>query len=30
MSGWLSLICVAAVVLAAVYLLFVILHPERF
>jgi hypothetical protein len=30
MSGWLALICAVAVVVAAAYLLFVILYPERF
>lgn len=30
MPGWLSLVCAAAVVIAAAYLLYVILRPERF
>ncbi len=30
MPGWLSLICAAVVVIAAAYLFYVILHPDRF
>lgn len=30
MPGWLALICGIAVVIAAAYLLFVILYPDRF
>lgn len=30
MPGWLALICAIAVVIAAAYLLFVVLYPERF
>ena len=30
MSGWLALICAIAVVVAAAYLLIVILYPDRF
>ncbi|MCL1634743.1 potassium-transporting ATPase subunit F [Luteimonas sp. SX5] len=30
MPGWLALICAIAVVIAAAYLLFVILYPDRF
>ncbi len=30
MPGWLSLVCAAAVAIAALYLLYVILRPERF
>lgn len=30
MSGWLSLVCAIAIAVAAVYLLYVILRPERF
>lgn len=30
MPGWLALICALAVVVATVYLLFVILRPEKF
>ena len=29
MPGWLSLLCAVAVVIAAAYLLYVILRPER-
>ena len=30
MPGWLALICAMAVVVAAAYLLFVVLYPDRF
>lgn len=30
MPGWLALICAIAVVVAAAYLLIVILYPDRF
>ncbi|AXA84476.1 potassium-transporting system small peptide KdpF [Lysobacter oculi] len=30
MPTWLALLCLIAVVVAAIYLLFVILFPERF
>lgn len=30
MPGWLSLVCAVSVVIAAAYLLYVILRPERF
>jgi len=30
MPGWLALICAVAVVVAAAYLLFVVLYPDRF
>lgn len=30
MPGWLSLLCGSAVILAAAYLLLVILRPEKF
>ncbi|MEP6634657.1 MAG: potassium-transporting ATPase subunit F [Luteimonas sp.] len=30
MPGWLALICIIAAVVAAAYLLFVVLYPERF
>ena len=30
MPGWLSLLCAVAVVIAAAYLLYVILRPDRF
>jgi len=30
MPGWLILICMATVIAAAAYLLYVILRPERF
>lgn len=30
MPGWLFLLCAVAVVIAAAYLLYVILRPERF
>lgn len=30
MPGWLSMLCVIAVIVAAAYLLFVILFPEKF
>lgn len=30
MPGWLALICSIAVVVAAAYLLFVVLYPDRF
>jgi hypothetical protein len=30
MPGWLAMICAIAVVVAAAYLLFVILYPDRF
>ncbi|WP_144899935.1 potassium-transporting ATPase subunit F [Luteimonas cucumeris] len=30
MPGWLALICAIAVVIAAAYLLFVVLYPDRF
>lgn len=30
MPGWLAMICAIAVVVAAAYLLFVVLYPERF
>ncbi|HVI59011.1 MAG TPA: potassium-transporting ATPase subunit F [Luteimonas sp.] len=30
MPGWLALICAIAVVVAAAYLLFVVLYPDRF
>lgn len=30
MSGWLSFVCGMAVIVAAVYLLYVILRPEDF
>mgnify|MGYP003296892080 FL=1 len=30
MPGWLAMICAIAVVIAAAYLLFVILYPDRF
>lgn len=30
MPGWLSLVCAIAVAVAAIYLLYVILRPERF
>ena len=30
MHTWLALLCLIAVVVAAIYLLFVILFPERF
>ena len=30
MPGWLSMLCVVAVIVAAAYLLYVILRPEDF
>jgi hypothetical protein len=30
MPAWLAIVCTVAVVIAAAYLLFVILYPERF
>lgn len=30
MPGWLAMICAIAVVIAAAYLLFVVLYPDRF
>jgi hypothetical protein len=30
MPGWLAMICAIAIVIAAAYLLFVVLYPERF
>lgn len=30
MPGWLAMICSIAVIVAAAYLLFVILYPDRF
>ncbi|TKR29575.1 potassium-transporting ATPase subunit F [Luteimonas gilva] len=30
MPGWLALICAVATVVAAAYLLFVVLYPDRF
>ena len=30
MPGWLAMTCAIAIVIAAAYLLFVILYPERF
>lgn len=30
MPGWLSLVCGVAVIVAAAYLLYVVLHPEDF
>lgn len=30
MPGWLAMICAIAVIVAAAYLLFVILYPDRF
>lgn len=30
MPGWLAMLCAIAVIVAAAYLLFVILYPERF
>ncbi|MBC7991181.1 MAG: potassium-transporting ATPase subunit F [Luteimonas sp.] len=30
MPGWLALVCAVAVVIAAAYLLYVILFPEKF
>lgn len=30
MPGWLALVCAIAVVIAAAYLLYVILFPEKF
>lgn len=30
MPGWLAMLCAIAVIIAAAYLLFVILYPERF
>ena len=30
MPGWLTLVCAVAVVVAAAYLLFVVLYPDRF
>jgi hypothetical protein len=30
MPGWLAVVCAIAVVIAAAYLLFVILYPDRF
>ena len=30
MPGWLALVCAIAVVVAAAYLLFVVLYPDRF
>ncbi|HJR73726.1 MAG TPA: potassium-transporting ATPase subunit F [Luteimonas sp.] len=30
MPGWLALICAVAVVIAAAYLLYVVLYPDRF
>lgn len=30
MSGWLAILCAIAVIIAAAYLLFVIMYPERF
>ncbi|MFT4196793.1 MAG: potassium-transporting ATPase subunit F [Pseudoxanthomonas sp.] len=30
MPGWLSLVCGIAVLIAAAYLLYVVLRPERF
>ncbi len=30
MPGWLALICAIAVVIAAAYLLYVVLYPDRF
>ncbi len=30
MPGWLAMICAIAVVVAAAYLLFVVLYPDRF
>lgn len=30
MPGWLAITCAIAIIVAAAYLLFVILYPERF
>jgi hypothetical protein len=30
MPGWLAMICAIAIAIAAAYLLFVVLYPERF